>query len=163
MQSRQTFICRKLLTAPSSAVTRLAVDPRYNLVNFSAMNYPKCVALNYPNHAAMNYPYCAAMNYPNLIQGQEDSLLLHTPGLELLTPGWILYFFFNICDCSARPLVHFAFVQGTIFIYTMAGEPVKDAELIKTKIGIISGLTLDPIKQVLKCTWDHTCFLAHTF
>ena len=51
------------------------------------MNYPKCVALNYLNHAAMNYPYCAAMNYPNLIQGLEDSLLLRTPGLELLTPG----------------------------------------------------------------------------
>ena len=42
------------------------------------------------------------------------------------------------------------YVQGTIYIYTTAGKPVKEAKLIETKIGVISGLTLDPIKQVFK-------------
>jgi len=76
--------CRKLLTAPSSAVTRLAVDPRAGRLFVAAHTRTR----------------------------------------------------------TSHP-------RGTIFIYTMAGEPVKDAELIKTKIGIISGLTLDPIKQVV--------------
>ena len=41
-------------------------------------------------------------------------------------------------------------MQGTIYIYTTAGKLVKEAKLIETKIGVISGLTLDPIKQVFK-------------
>ena len=39
-------------------------------------------------------------------------------------------------------------VQGAIYIYTMAGKPVKEAKLIESKIGVVTGLTLDPIKQV---------------
>ena len=40
------------------------------------------------------------------------------------------------------------YVQGAIYIYTMAGKPVKEAKLIESKIGVVTGLTLDPIKQV---------------
>ena len=46
------------------------------------------------------------------------------------------------------------YVQGTIYIYTTAGKLVKEAKLIETKIGVISGLTLDPIKQVFKVSLD---------
>ena len=43
-------------------------------------------------------------------------------------------------------------VQGTIYIYTMSGESVKKAKRLKAKIGVVTGLTLDPVKQVFKCT-----------
>merc|ERR1719234_1853598 len=76
--------CRKVLTAPLSAVTRLAVDPRAG-------------------------------------------------GLFV----------------AAHTRTRTSHPRGTIYIYNMAGEPATDAGLIKTKIGIISGLTLDPIKQVV--------------
>ena len=46
-------------------------------------------------------------------------------------------------------LLHPAHIQGTIYIYTTAGKPVKEAKLIKTKVGVVTGLTLDPVKQVL--------------
>ena len=46
-------------------------------------------------------------------------------------------------------LLHPAPIQGTIYIYTTAGKPVKEAKLIKTKVGVVTGLTLDPVKQVL--------------
>ena len=47
-------------------------------------------------------------------------------------------------------MLHYASVQGTIYIYTTAGKPVKEAKLIEAKVGVVSGLTLDPIKQVFK-------------
>ena len=47
-------------------------------------------------------------------------------------------------------LLHPAHIQGTIYIYTTAGKPVKEAKLIKTKVGVVTGLTLDPVKQVLE-------------
>ena len=42
-------------------------------------------------------------------------------------------------------------VQGTIYIYTMGGVSVN---MLNAKIGVVSGLTLDPVKQVFnfKCT-----------
>ena len=37
----------------------------------------------------------------------------------------------------------------------MAGKPAKEAKLIEAKIGVVTGLTLDPIKQVFKVAIIH--------
>ena len=76
-------------------------------------------------------------------------MLLRTQGREPLNPGLIFYI-------SRHPFHHDdASAQGTIYIYTMAGKPAKEAKLIEAKIGVVTGLTLDPIKQVFKVAIIH--------
>ena len=69
--------------------------------------------------------------------------MLRTQGPEILNPRW------STISFKGCPFHHDVYVvQGAIYIYTMAGKPVKEAKLIESKIGVVTGLTLDPIKQV---------------
>ena len=76
--------CRKLLVAPSPAVTKLAIDPRTGRLFVAA----------------------------------------------------------HFRSRTSHP-------KGSIHIYDMAGKPVKDAKAMNAKIGIVTGLTLDTVKEVV--------------
>ena len=57
-------------------------------------------------------------------------------------------------------------MQGSIYIYAMDGTPLvtgkpAQAMAINSKIGIVTGLTLDPIKKVIKS--DFMCCRVLTF
>ena len=88
--------CRKLLEAPSPAVTKLAVDPKAGRLFVAA--------------------------------------------------------------CSRTRTSH---PNGTIYVYDMAGKPVKGAKLIDLKIGIVTGLTLDTVKQVVFWSDETSMALRH--
>merc|ERR1719430_574532 len=51
--------------------------------------------------------------------------------------------------------------MGTIYIYTMSGKPVKKAKMLKAKIGVVTGLTLDPVKQVVFWSGETSMALRH--